>query len=87
MRERCARWLLMMHDRVGEAPFLLTQEFLSQTQGVRRATINGISQEFQQEGIIRYSRGRMTILARARLQAIACECYAIIRQECDRVLG
>jgi hypothetical protein len=74
LRARCARWRLMMHDRVGEAPFLLTPEFLSHPQGVRRATIHGISQEFQQEGIIRYSRGRMTILARARLQAIACEC-------------
>jgi CRP-like cAMP-binding protein len=87
LRERCARWLLMMHDQVGGAPFLLTQEFLSQTQGARRATINGISQAFQQDGIIRYSRGRMTILGRARLQAIACECYAIIRGEYDRLLG
>jgi CRP-like cAMP-binding protein len=87
IRERCARWLLMIHDRIGEAPFLLTQEFLSQTHGVRRAVINGVSQMFQAEGLIRYSRGRMTICDRQALQAIACECYGVIRGEYDRLLG
>ena len=87
IQERCARWLLMTGDRVGLTPFHLTQEFFAQIQGVRRATINGVDQLFQERGLIHYSRGRMTILDRPGLQATACECYEIINQEYKRLLG
>lgn len=87
IRERCARWLLMTDDRVGSMPFRLTQEFFAQMLGVRRATINRVGSVFQKQGLIRYSRGRMTILDRPGLQAIACECYTVITQEYDRLLS
>ena len=87
IQERCARWLLMTDDRAGSTPFPLTQECFAQIQGVRRATINGVDRLFQERGLIHYSRGRMTILDRPGLQAIACECYEIINQEYNRLLA
>jgi CRP-like cAMP-binding protein len=87
IQERCARWLLMTNDRVGSTPFHLTQECFAQMQGVRRATINGVGRLFQEWGLIHYSRGRMTIVDRRGLQAIACECYEIINQEYNRLLA
>jgi CRP-like cAMP-binding protein len=54
--QRCARWLLQTHDRVGKEEFLLTQEFLTQMLGVRRATVSEVASRFQADGIIEYSR-------------------------------
>jgi CRP-like cAMP-binding protein len=85
--ERFARWLLMTHDRVGRDEFQLTQDFLSQMLGVRRATVSQIAGQAQKDGVIEYSRGRMRILDRRALEAGACECYAIIRTEFERLLG
>jgi CRP-like cAMP-binding protein len=84
--ERCARWLLMTHDRVERDEFELTQEFLAQMLGVRRATVSEVANALQSEGIIRYSRGRMTILNREALLERSCECYRIIRDEYERLL-
>ena len=84
--ERCGRWLLLCHDRVGENEFLLTQEFLSQMLGVRRASVNAVATTFQQAGFIEYTRGRMRILDREGLESVSCGCYAVIRQEYDRML-
>jgi CRP-like cAMP-binding protein len=85
--ERFARWLLMTHDRVARDEFQLTQDFLSQMLGVRRATVSQIAAQAQKDGVIEYSRGRMRILDRTALEAGACECYAIIRTEFERLLG
>jgi CRP-like cAMP-binding protein len=85
--ERFARWLLMSHDRVARDEFQLTQDFLSQMLGVRRATVSQIAAQAQKDGMIEYSRGRMRILDRSALEAGACECYAIIRTEFERLLG
>lgn len=85
--ERFARWLLMTHDRVGRDDFTLTQDFLSQMLGVRRATVSEIAAEVQKQGIIAYTRGHMTIVDRERLEALSCECYPIIRAEFERLLG
>ncbi len=80
MEERCARWLLMTHDRAAEDTFPLTQEFLSHMLGVRRATVNVATGMLKKAGFIRYVRGKMTVIDRAGLESASCECYqAIIR--------
>ena len=84
IEQRCARWLMMTHDRVGANQFSLTQEFLAQMLGVRRAGVNEVAGELQQEGLIQYSRGIITITDRAGLEARACECYRIVNEEFER---
>lgn len=77
---RLCRWLLQCADRIGSNQLLLTQEFLAEMLGVRRTTVTLLAQELQKKGIVRYSRGRITILDRARLEASACECYGATRR-------
>lgn len=84
-RQRCARWLLLTHDRVGQDEFELTQEFLSQMLGVRRATVNEVARDLQEAGAIEYSRGVIRVIDRSRLEAASCLCYTIIRDEYDRM--
>lgn len=86
MRERCARWLLQTHDRVGRDEFPLTQQFLSQMLGVRRATVTEAAGGLQADGLITYEYGRITIRDRRRLEAASCECYEITRREFARLL-
>jgi CRP-like cAMP-binding protein len=86
MRERCARWLLHTHDRVGVDQFPLTHQFLSQMLGVRRATVTEALGEVQALGAISYAMGRITVTDRAALERASCECYTIIRREFDRLL-
>lgn len=78
---RLCRWLLQCSDRIGSDQLLLTQEFLAEMLGVRRTTVTLLAQELQKTGVVRYSRGRITILDRARLEHSACECYAAIRHD------
>ena len=85
--ERCARWLLMTHDRAGTERFPLTQEFMAQMLGVRRATVTVAAGMLQQAGLISYRRGVITVVDRAGLEAASCECYRVIRDEFDRLLG
>jgi len=84
--QRCARWLLLVHDRIGRDRFHLTQLFLSQMLGVRRATVTGAAGALQDAGAIRYTRGRITVVDRARLEQASCECYAVIRRTFDYLL-
>jgi CRP-like cAMP-binding protein len=86
LEERCARWLLMTQDRVGTGEFPITQQFLSQMLGVRRASVSEVASTLQREGLIRYNRGRVAIVDREGLESSACECYGIIRREFDRLL-
>jgi CRP-like cAMP-binding protein len=78
MPERCARWLLMAHDRAGQDTFLLTQNSLSHILGVRRATANAAMGTLKKAGLIRYARGTMTAVDRSGLESAACDCYHAI---------
>lgn len=84
--ERCARWLLMTHDRVGADTFHLTQEFLALMLGVRRASVTVAAGMLQRAGVIDYTRGKITVTDRARLEAASCECYRVVRGAFDRLL-
>lgn len=86
MEERCARWLLMTHDRCTADEFPLTQEFLAQMLGVRRASVTVAAGMLQKAGLISYQRGRIKVINRPALEQAACECYEVIRQEYDRLL-
>jgi CRP-like cAMP-binding protein len=85
--QRCARWLLMAHDRVGADRFTLTQEFLGQMLGVQRPTVSLAAQGLQALGLIRYARGQVTIADRAGLEAAACGCYALIAADYARAFA
>ncbi|WP_210530871.1 Crp/Fnr family transcriptional regulator [Rubellimicrobium arenae] len=87
VEERCARWLLMTQDRVGEPSFPLTQEFLAQMLGVRRPTVSVAAGMLAKAGLISYQRGQMLILDREGLLGATCECYGIITGEFDRLVG
>jgi CRP-like cAMP-binding protein len=85
--QRCVRRLLLTHDRVDADQFPLTQAFLARMLGVRRASVGTVAGTLQKAGLIRYSRGVITILDRPGLEAAACECYRIIKAEYDRLRG
>jgi CRP-like cAMP-binding protein len=85
--QRLARWILMTEDRVGADTFSLTQEFMGQMLGVRRATVNEAAGRLQRQGVISYRRGVLTVRDRKRLEGISCECYAIVRKEFERLLN
>jgi len=86
VERRCCRWLLMCHDRVRSDQFTLTQELLSQMLGVRRASVSEVAATLQKEGLIRYNRGKITIRDRLGLEATACECYRVVKEEFERLL-
>lgn len=73
--QRCARWLAMTADRVGRPNFTLTHEFLAIMLGVRRAGVSEAADTLHQLGAIEYRRGAVTIVDRAILEGVACECY------------
>jgi len=77
--QRCARWLLMTHDRVQERDFDLSHEFLAVMLGVQRPTVSVVAGQLQTAGLIHYTHGRITVVNRRGLESAACECYAIIR--------
>jgi hypothetical protein len=84
--ERLSRWLLMCQDRVGLDEFAVTHEFLGQLLGSRRPTVTLSAHVLQAAGLIRYRRGRVTIVDRRGLETMACECYRVIQAELDGVL-
>jgi len=81
---RCARWLLMAHDRVGADHFTLTQAFLGQMLGVERATVSLAAQALHALGVIRYARGHVTVTDRVGLEAASCGCYGVITADYAR---
>jgi CRP-like cAMP-binding protein len=87
VRSRLCRWLLQSQDMCETNSFLLTQEFLSHMLGVRRTSVSMEAHGLQQAGLVRYSRGHIEILNRDGLEDCACECYAAIRTETDKLMG
>jgi CRP-like cAMP-binding protein len=87
LEQRTCRWLLMTHDRVDEDDFPLTQEFLAQMLGVRRPSVSQTGIALQQAGLIRYSRGRITVLDRRGLEDRSCECYAFVQEQFEKALS
>lgn len=81
VEERLARWLLMTHDRVGLDILPLTQEFLSQMLGTRRASVSVAAGVLQKAGLIRHGRGQVSIVDRKGLEEASCECYRIIQEQ------
>ncbi|MDQ6779889.1 MAG: Crp/Fnr family transcriptional regulator [Candidatus Eremiobacteraeota bacterium] len=79
--ERCARWLLMSHDRVGSADIRLTHEYLAMMLGTQRSGVTIAAATLQHAGLIRYAKGVITILNRIGLEGASCECYAVAREQ------
>jgi CRP-like cAMP-binding protein len=86
VEQRLCRWLLIAHDRVQSDQFEITQEFLSQMLGAHRQSITLAASNLQKAGLIRYSRGKLTILDRQGLEAASCECYRAVKQIFDGLL-
>lgn len=87
LEARCARWLLMTHDRVHGDGFELTHEFLGVMLGVRRAGVTVAMGALQSAGTLEYARGRVTVLDRPQLEEASCRCYHITRAVYDRLFG
>lgn len=87
LTQRCARWLLLTHDRVGSDRFPLTQEFLASMLGVNRQSVSVVASTLQKFGFIKYSRGYLTIVDRKGLKSNACECYQLVADQYKRLLS
>ena len=87
LESRLSRWLLIIHDRIDGDEFLLTQDIISIMLGAQRTGVTDAASTLQRKGIIRYSRGRLEIRDRQKLEETACECYWIVREEYDRLTG
>jgi CRP-like cAMP-binding protein len=83
---RCAKWMLMARDRVDGESFTLTHAVLAQMLGVHRPGVSLAASKLQKAGLIKYVRGRITILDNAGLEAASCECYAINRAHFEKLL-
>ena len=86
LEQRMCRWLLMTRDRVDSDDFPLTQEFLASMLGVRRPSVSLVGATLQRAGLIKYSRGRITILDRRGLEEASCECYAFVQDQFEKAL-
>lgn len=84
---RMARWLLLTHDRVHADTFPLTQEFMAQMLGASRSTVSITAGRLQKAGLVSYVRGTITITDRTGLEVASCECYRVIRDQFDRLVG
>jgi CRP-like cAMP-binding protein len=84
--QQLCRWLLLSLDRLASNELVMTQELIANMLGVRREGVTEAAGKLQQEGLIQYSRGRIVILDRARLEARVCECYSVVKKEYDRLL-
>ena len=79
--ERLARWLMMSHDRIGTDTMPLTQEFLGQMLGTRRSSVSLAAGALQKAGLIKYTRGSVTVVDQRQLREVACDCYDIIQRQ------
>jgi CRP-like cAMP-binding protein len=84
--QQLCRWLLLSLDRLEGNELLMTQELIANMLGVRREGVTEAAGKLQRDGLIHYSRGRITVLDRAKLEQRVCECYAVVKKEFDRLL-
>ena len=84
--QQLCRWLLLSLDRLASNDLTMTQELIANMLGVRREGVTEAAGKLQAAGLIRYSRGHITVLDRPRLEARVCECYAVVKKEFDRLL-
>ncbi len=84
--QQLCRWLLLSLDRLQGNELVMTQELISNMLGVRREGVTEAALDLQKVGLIRYARGRITVLDRPGLELRTCECYAVVRREYDRLL-
>jgi CRP-like cAMP-binding protein len=88
IEQRLARWLLMTHDRMHQPPeFTLTQEYLATMLGVHRPSLSLAANTLQRAGVIEYNRGKVRVLNRQQLEEVSCECYGIVKNHFERLLG
>jgi len=87
VEQRCARWMLMVQDRMPGDDFPLTHEVLSLMLGVRRSSVTVAAGRLSDAGLIDYRRGQVTVINRAGLEKRSCECYEAIKSEYTRLLG
>ena len=85
--QQLCRWLLLSMDRLGSNELVMTQELIANMLGVRREGVTDGAIKLQKAGMIRYSRGRITVLDRTGLEKRTCECYAVVKREYDRLLS
>src|SRR5256714_13130875 len=84
--QQLCRWLLLSLDRLSGDKLVMTQELIANMLGVRREGGTEAAGKLQEEGLIEYSRGKITVVDRAKLEARVCECYAVVKREDDRLL-
>ena len=84
--QQLCRWLLLSLDRLNSNQLVMTQELIANMLGVRREGVTVSAGNLQKQGVINYHRGEITVLDRAKLEALCCECYAAVRKETDRLL-
>jgi CRP-like cAMP-binding protein len=84
--QQLCRWLLLSLDRLQGPELTMTQELIANMLGVRREGVTECALKLQADGLIKYARGRILVLDRARLEQRTCECYAVVKREYDRLL-
>jgi CRP-like cAMP-binding protein len=84
--QQLCRWLLLSLDRLTSNELVMTQELIANMLGVRREGVTEAARKLQDAGLIQYSRGRIEVLDRPGIEARACECYAVVKRESDRLL-
>src|SRR5256884_6818386 len=84
--QQLCRWLLLSLDRLACNQLTMTQELIANMLGVRREGVTEAAGKLQQLGVIRYTRGQITVLDRPKLEQLCCECYAVVKKETDRLL-
>ena len=87
IEQQLSRWLLSTLDRMDSGELVITQELIASTLGVRREGITDAAGRLQRAGYIRYRRGHITVADRSGLESHACECYAVVKRECGRLLA
>jgi CRP-like cAMP-binding protein len=83
--QQLCRWLLLSLDRLSSNQLNMTQELIANMLGVRREGVTLAARKLQKLGVIRYTRGRITVLDRTKLEKLSCECYAVVKQETERL--